>query len=142
MRHLGKYDLNTIQQAIRAFGSCLEWKRQTKLEVLESELPLISEKYRFGGTLDAMLIQSKLSLGDWKTSANIFPDFLCQLAAYGILWEENYPSMPLEGGFHLMRFSKQGDFSHHWWGELEDAKEAFLLMRRLYDLDAKLKKRV
>ncbi len=132
-----------IAKACNAFSLFLEWAAQTKLEVTETELGLVSEKYRFGGTLDAMFVNGKLSLGDWKTSNAVYSDYLFQLAGYAILWEENRPDQPITGGFHLMRFAKDTpDFTHHYWGELNEAKEGFLLMRRLYDIKAACDKRV
>jgi hypothetical protein len=111
---------------------------------VKSETQMVSEKYRFGGTPDApaISVHDKLSMGDWKTGNAVYWDHLVQLAAYGILWEENHPDQPILGGYHLVRFSKDNpDFDHKFWGELEDAKEAFLLMRRLYDLKSCLEKR-
>lgn len=108
----------------------------------ESELPLISERYKFGGTLDAMFVQDELSLGDFKTSNTVYVDYLVQvIGGYALLWDENFPNRPISG-FHLLRFSKDGDFAHHYWQDIPEAKRAFLLMRELYDLMDKLKKRV
>lgn len=130
------------KRARKAFGAFLDWAEQTQLEVVETEKPLVSEKYKFGGTLDAMFVRGKLALGDWKTSNAIYAEYLVQVAAYGILWEENFPDKKIEGGFHLLRFDKDyGDFHHHWWGELETAKRSFVLMRELYENDKELKKR-
>jgi hypothetical protein len=138
----GKKD--TIAKAKRAFESFLEWAQQTKLVVTHTEVPLVSERYAFGGTLDAMLINGKRALGDWKTSNAIYADYICQIAAYGVLWEENFPDQTIDGGFHLFRFDKShaGDFAHRYWTELDDAREAFLLMRQLYAFDPLLKARV
>jgi hypothetical protein len=137
------YPLSDVtQRAQRAFAAFMEWAGQTQLKVTHTEVPLISEKHKFGGTLDAMLIQGKRSLGDWKTSNKVYSEYLVQVAAYGILWEENFPNEPIEGGFHLLRFDKEfGDFHHHWWGELETAKRQFLLLREAYELDKELRKR-
>lgn len=133
---------DVVKKAKRAFENFLEWSNQTKLQVTHTEVPLVSEKYRFGGTLDAMLVNGRRSLGDWKSSNGIYQDYLLQLAAYGILWEEHYPELQIDGGYHLVRFAKQyGDFSHHYWSELETAKKAFILMRELYELDEELKAR-
>ena len=133
-----------VARAKRAFGSFLEWASQTKLEITHTEVALISEKYKFGGTLDAMLVNGRRSLGDVKTSNSIYADYLCQIAAYGVLWEENFPDQPIDGGYHLFRFDKtfSGDFAHRYWTELDDARKAFLLMRQLYDYDPLLKARV
>ena len=107
-------------------------------------MALVSRKHRFGGTRDAILINGKRSLGDWKTSNAIYAEYLCQLGAYGILDEEAGKS--IDGGYHLLKFSKQEKpddpvhFSHHYWSQLDKAKKAFLLFRELYDLMAELKK--
>ncbi len=140
---LGPYDTETIEKAKRAFSAFKEWADQTQLKVTHSEVALVSEKYRFGGTLDCMLVNNKRSLGDVKTSNSIYHDYLMQLAAYGILWDENYPDEPIEGGYHIMRFSKDdGDFEHRWFGDLSDAREMFIHLRAAYDYDQKLKKRI
>lgn len=132
-----------VAKAEMAFSAFLEWAGQSQLQIIHSEVPLISEQHRFGGTLDAMLVNGKLSLGDWKSANAVYADNLMQLAAYGVLWEENNPDKPIVGGYHLMRFSKnEGDFEHRWFGDLSEAKQCFLLLRQAYDLDKKLQKRV
>jgi hypothetical protein len=42
-----------VKLALKALEAFREWRAQVKLRVLETEVPLISEKYRFGGTFDA-----------------------------------------------------------------------------------------
>ncbi|HYF29437.1 MAG TPA: PD-(D/E)XK nuclease family protein [Candidatus Paceibacterota bacterium] len=135
-------DPEVCAKARTAFGAFLEWARQTHLQVTHTEVPLVSEKYKFGGTFDALLIQGKRSMGDWKSSNNCYPEYLVQVAAYGKLWEENNPEQPIEGGYHLLRFDKTyGDFHHHWWGELDRAWDAFLHLRALYEIQKELTKR-
>ncbi len=143
-----EYTTETISRARGAYEAFLEWANQSKLEIAQSEVSLLSQKHRFGGTLDAILVQGKLSLGDWKSSNGVYPDYILQLAAYGILWEENNPEKPLLGGYHLLRFSKcehpddPVSFSHHFWSDLELAKRQFLLLREAYDNDQRIKKMV
>lgn len=130
-------------QARAAFKAYLSWESMTKLVIVEQEMQLVSEQYQFGGTPDAIgQINGELCLVDWKTSNGVYQDYLIQLAAYKHLWEEKYPDRPLTGGYHLCRFAKEhGDFAHHFYPNLDEAWEAFVLMRRLYDLDKQLKKR-
>lgn len=130
-------------KAENAFGMYLKWAEQSRLEVIEQEIGLVSEAYRFGGTPDAIgKIGDELCLVDWKTSNGVYSDYLLQLAAYRLLWEESNPDRPLTGGFHLCRFSKEhGDFAHHYYADLSDGLEMFLLLRRAYDLDFALRKR-
>lgn len=131
-----------LEKAKKAFGAFLEWAGQTQLQVDQTELPLVSEKYRFGGTFDAILLGGKRAMGDWKSSNGIYPDYLAQLAAYGQLWVENFPDQPLDGGFHLCRFDKtHGDFTHKWWGELAAGWEYFLRVREAYEFEKELKAR-
>ena len=136
-------DSDSKVKAMEAFGAYLNWERMTKLEIVEQEMCLVSETYRYGGTPDAIgMIDGVLCLIDWKTSNGVYSDYLIQLAAYRNLWEENYPDRPLSGGFHLCRFSKEyGDFAHHYYPRLDEAWEQFTLFRRAYDIDKLLKKR-
>lgn len=132
------------EKANKSFSAYERWASMSKLEVIAQEMLLVSDKYRYGGTPDAIgRLDGQLCLVDWKTSNGVYSDYLLQLAAYKNLWEENHPDQLLTGGFHLCRFSKEsGDFAHHFYDELDDAWECFKLLRLAYDLDAKLKKRV
>lgn len=131
------------EMASDAFQAYLSWEGQSKLKIVEQEMQLVSEEYRFGGTPDAIgEIDGQFCLVDWKTSNSVYQDYLIQLAAYRHLWEENHPDKPLTGGFHLCRFAKEhGDFAHHFYPNLDEAWRAFVLMRELYDIDKQLKKR-
>uniref|UniRef100_A0A6M3L097 Putative PD-(D/E)XK nuclease superfamily protein n=2 Tax=viral metagenome TaxID=1070528 RepID=A0A6M3L097_9ZZZZ len=142
---VGKYPQNIIAQAQQGFDNYLTWAENNRMVIVNQEMELVSEKYQYGGCPDAIAYdaQERLCLLDWKTSNGVYVDYLIQLAAYRQLWEENNPDDPITGGFHLCRFSKEhADFTHHYWSELDDAWEQFLLFRAAYDLDKKLKKRV
>jgi hypothetical protein len=133
---------DVIRKAQTAFGAFLEWANQTQLVVTHTEMPLISEKYGFGGTFDAILVKGKRSMGDWKSSNAIYPEYLAQIAAYGVLWDENYPDEPIDGGYHLLRFDKEyGDFHQHWWADLEAGKRYFLSLVAAYAETKELKAR-
>jgi hypothetical protein len=134
-----------VKKAMQGYDNYIRWQADNRIEILQQEVALVSEQYQFGGCIDAIGkdSQGKLCVLDWKTSSGIYTDYLIQIAAYRQLWEENNPFQPLTGGFHLLRFSKDNaDFAHHFWTELDDAWEQFILFRRSYDLDKKLKKRV
>lgn len=130
-------------KAKNAFDMYEAWASMSKLEIVDQEMQLVSEVYQFGGTPDAIgRISGELCLVDWKTSNGVFSDYLLQLAAYRLLWEENYPDRPLTGGFHLCRFSKEhGDFAHHFYRELDDARNMFIHLVAAYKFDAGLKRR-
>ena len=127
------------QMAFRAFR---DWADQTQLVVTNTEVGMVSEKHKFGGTADGFTIRGKRSVLDWKSSNAIYPEYLIQVAAYGALWDETHPDDKVCAGYHLVRFDKTyGDFKHHFWNELDSGWEAFMLLRRLYDIDKELKAR-
>ncbi len=134
---------DVLKAANNSFMAYRSWESQTSLEILDTEMPLVSERYRFGGTPDAVgLVNGALCLVDWKTSNGVYPEFLIQLAAYKALWEENNPDKPIVGGFHLCRFAKEhGDFAHHYYSDLFNAWRMFQLLREAYDIDKELKAR-
>ena len=137
---LGEPDV--VKRATQAFGAFQEWAEQTRLKATHPEVSLVSERYKVGGTFDALLINDRRAMGDWKSSDGLYPEYLMQIAAYGKLWEEAHPDEPITGGYHLLRFDKTfGDYTHRYWPELETAWQAFLHCRALYDLKAALKLR-
>lgn len=131
------------ERVISGYSAWRDWLALNKCEFYATEVPLVSEEYRFGGTIDVVLKMPNggLSLADWKSSAAVYSDYLIQLAAYRQLWEENgHP--PITEGFNLFRFSKDhGDFEHRRWPELRDAWELFKHLRAAYDLDKLVKGR-
>jgi hypothetical protein len=130
-------------QAASAYSAFEFWCKGTQLEIVDCEVAVISEAHRYGGTLDFIgKLNGKLVLGDFKTSNGVWPEYLCQLAAYAKAYEETTGNK-IDGGYHLLRFSKEnGDFGHHFYPSLDDdAWPAFLHLRALYDLNEKLKKR-
>jgi len=131
------------EPVMQAFGQYLTWKRQTRLRIVGCEVPLVSERHQFGGTLDFVCeIDGVLCLGDFKTSNAVYPEHLMQLAAYRELWNENHPDKPITGPSHLLRISKEApDFAHHSYGDLSEAWELFSIARRAYDLKARVKRR-
>jgi hypothetical protein len=139
-RDVGVAALNSI----KAFQ---QWTEQTQFNLYRTEVPLTSKVHLFGGTLDCIATvfnrqQHNKILFDWKTSGAVYAEYLCQIAAYKLLWEENNPTEPITD-CHLLRFDKvTGDFTHHQFTDLKDATECFLLFRRCYDLIKGLNKRV
>jgi hypothetical protein len=130
-------------RAANAFAQFLEWREQTKIEIIATEKSYVSERYQFGGTVDAIGrdMKGRIVLLDWKTSNSVYSDYLIQLAAYALLLEECAPEFT-PSAFHLLRVAKEtADFAHHFYGELEKEKKQFLLFRDAYELDKAIKKR-
>jgi len=130
-----------LEKAETAYLAWLEWKTLVNFELLGSEMPLVSEVYGFGGTIDAAIIQNKTAILDLKTSGATYPDHLVQIAAYGKLYEECY-NKPVEA-YYLLRLGKEdGSFHYSYWPELNDAWTVFLNCLTLHKLQKTLKKKV
>jgi len=143
-------DPEVKRKAYTSFRAFLAWAKGVRLRpaVIDGqpqvEIRMVSERYRFGGMADAAQIgtDNSLHLMDWKTSNGVYIEYLMQIAAYGQLWNEHFPDKPIDGGYFILRFSREyGDFTASWFGELEDAWQAFLAARRLYEFTAKVKAR-
>lgn len=131
------------QKAMSAFDAYKAWASNYQMRVIEQECQMVSEEHRFGGCPDIIAtIGNELALIDIKTSNAIYADYLVQVAAYGLLWEECRPGQKITGGFHILRFSKENaDFVHAHFPKLDEAREQFLLFLKCYQIDKVLKKR-
>ena len=131
------------EKVARAVLSFEEWRAQTGVTFAAVEVPLVSEHYQFGGTLDFVCeIGGVLCLGDFKTSGAVYPEMLLQLAAYQALWNENFPNRQLSPDAYLLRMSKDtADFAWHKYGDLSLEWETFKNLREVYDGMAKIRKR-
>lgn len=133
-----------MEQAEAAYNQFLEWWDTSGLRIVATEMHLTSQ-YGFGGTLDAVVMdtQDRIGIMDWKTAKSIYPDNLCQVAAYGLMWRENHPGVEISGGYHICRFAKEyRDFAHYHWGELDDAEALFLHLVEAHTLQKLVKKRI
>jgi hypothetical protein len=118
-------DTATLDKAEGCFIAYLEWERSHKFTYVESELTLVSEKHRFGGTLDIGAVVGDLAIVDIKTSKGVYFTMKCQVAAYKELWNENYPDRPVQS-CHILQLSPDGGFAHHYYPNLSAEWEVFL----------------
>jgi hypothetical protein len=137
------YPLEALAKAENAFCAFRRWADQSRLKPEKTELSLVSRRWKFGGTLDSIQIDGQIRLFDWKCANAVWPEYLLQLAAYGALYDENFPQTPVQG-YDLVRFDKSehADFAHYSFTSLKDELAQFLLLRKAYEFDQKLKKRL
>ena len=136
------YSNEECAKANTAAHAAITWFGQTKMEIVWTEKPLVSEKMQCGGTPDALGKDhtGKHVILDWKTGG-VYGSALFQVAAYKIIVEENFPEIKIEG-FHIVRFAKDtGDFVHRYYPELDKQVEAFPQMVKLYRLLKETEKR-
>lgn len=85
-----EYSKRQIDKAENCLLSFYEWEKHHKVEPLLVEKALISERHRFGGTVDFIGdIDGVRTLMDFKTGKAIYDEFFYQLAGYSIAAEEN-----------------------------------------------------
>lgn len=136
------YTEEQIKLAIQAYLSFRAWADSSKFEIVASEVPMVSEKYRVGGTLDAVArVNGELAIVDYKTGA-VYYDAIIQTAMYRELWNETHPDQLCGDRVHILRVGKDhADFVHRSYKGLDDAVQAFVAMRQVYQLCNGLRKR-
>jgi hypothetical protein len=85
------YTADQISLAQNACISFFEWEKNHRVEPILLEVPLVSEKHKFGGTIDCYcLLDGVPTLLDFKTGKAIYNDYFVQVAgAYKTLLEEH-----------------------------------------------------
>lgn len=88
-----RYTLNEWQM----FCKFIEFFEKYKPELMVQEFTLVSDKLRFGGTVDFIgKINGEIWLLDWKTSNYLHKTYELQLAAYAMAWNELNPENKIQ----------------------------------------------
>ena len=133
------YSPDQSNKAETAYLNFLQWESEKKIKYVASEVQLVSEQYRYGGTIDRVALvgdKESLRIIDWKVTNSIWPGHKIQLAGYINLWNENNLDRPVQG-CHLIRLGKDeqaGSFQDNYWDGLPLHWEACQLLLQLYDM--------
>ncbi len=106
---------NQEEKALIAFGAYLQWVEKSKYEPLASEVMLVNEELRVGGTVDNIgKLKNELVLIDWKsTKYGPYKEHKLQLGAYIYMYEAAQPKAKITKGL-ILRFGKEdGKFHVH-----------------------------
>lgn len=119
-----EYSSQDVDKAETCLLKYWEWRKTNPIRPIMAEEALVSEQYRYGGTLDCFAEREdtgEFVLIDFKTGKAIYPEMLYQLAAYeNLLAEAGYrfdKSMILrigrdeEEGFEVR---ETGDLTKHF----------------------------
>lgn len=88
---LEKYAPDEVAESEAPYKAFREWKEGTDLRVIHRELPIVSECFGYGGTLDLYCqLQGRLAIVDFKTSRTIHPSHIVQVSAYRQLAVEHF----------------------------------------------------
>ena len=85
-----EYSKSQIEKAENCLLSFHQWEMGHDIEPILIEKPLVSELWKYGGTVDLYCkLDGELTLIDFKTGKAIWPEMMYQLAAYQNLLFEN-----------------------------------------------------
>ena len=123
-----------ISKAENAYLAWLEWAELVNFELIASELSLVHDELNYGGTIDIAMIKKTRCIVDIKTSNDVYPDHKIQLAAYGQLYNYNYPDDPVQA-YYLLRLDKSdGGFTYYYWPNLSSAWEVYKCLLKIHSL--------
>lgn len=139
---LKDYTQNQIETAKLSYDNFLKWFKTHDIKVLAVELQLVSEKFRYGETIDFMAeIDSVLCLVDIKSGKGIYDDMKYQLTAYKQLYEEIYKKK-IERVYiiHIPHIENK-NFVEYRYDDLTKEFWCFYHLLKYYQLKKGLKKR-
>ena len=124
-----------LDKAKGAFDRYAEWAKQHWVEPLAAELPLVSEEYKYGGTLDMVAnVDGVPSLLDVKTSSRIKTSHRVQVSAYKHLYHEVHGVWLQPVLLHLPGRDSDEPLEPYPMGPLVAEWDAFLHLLALYQL--------
>ena len=134
------YSRKQIDQAENCIISFFEWKKMHSFEPILIESPLVSEKYKFGGTPDLLAkINGEYCLIDFKTGKGIYVnDMFPQLAAYSHLLQENNYKITNSRILRIGREESEG-FEERLIQDIEPYWEIFKNCLSIYNIRRRLK---
>lgn len=134
------YSAQDIEKAENCLLKFYEWQKTNKLVPLFVETPLISEEYKFGGTIDCFgAVNGEVMLLDFKTGKAIYPEMFYQLAAYAHLLHENGHLVKTAKILRIGREESE-DFEERTMTTLDKQWEIFLHCLAVYNLQKETRK--
>lgn len=121
------YPKTDIDKAETCFLAYLDWEKAHELKTIQADgMSLVSEQYRYGGTLDWVgHINGRLAIMDYKTGTGVYDEMKIQAAAYKQLWIENNGCKG-DPVFWLLHLGKiDGEFAPYRWNDLSRYWEIF-----------------
>lgn len=109
--HKKNPDLNALPEPSRiAVNSFLKWEKENSFEVIATEETFVNCNIGYAGTADVVAkLNGVLSLGDWKTSNDIYASHLIQTWSYALADESQHGDRLYQQIF-VGRFGKDGTY--------------------------------
>lgn len=136
-----EYSAQDIQRAENCLIKYWDWEKGQNIEPILVETTLISERYRFGGTIDLFAnIDGVMTLIDFKTGKAIYPEYFYQLSAYRqLLYEADQPLFNLDMRILRIGRDETEGFEERMVNNLDNQWEIFLACKKIYELRKRVK---
>lgn len=111
-----------------------EWREQTRLEILGTELHGVDEEDKAGWCIDGLVgFEDRISVVDWKSGKGPFPEHFMQLATY-VTFFERASGIKLHGAYIGKFSTESGIFHQVFWPRniLDVGYKAWTLARGLH----------
>jgi hypothetical protein len=133
-----EYAPNVLERAKACVEKFKNWQAEhSTFKLILAEQQLVSEGYKFGGTIDCLAsLNDKLVLIDFKTGNAIYDEMRYQLAAYMQLLKENGHDVSHARLLRIGRDETEG-FEDKPFVNLVKEWQIFLHCRGIYDLQKK-----
>jgi hypothetical protein len=133
---LSDYTQEERDKALVCYHKFVDWWDEQSLEKVATEIQLVNEAYRYGGTIDLIAKRKNGDhvLLDFKTSKKISDSYWRQAAGYAALWDGNQPPEKKITSHAILRIGKQdeGDFEVVWKDDLYKEWNVFQKQVDLY----------
>jgi hypothetical protein len=134
------YTPKQVDLAENSFLKYLDWEKGHDVKPILVEEPLVSEVYRYGGTMDNFcLLDGVPTLIDLKTAKGIYDEMFYQLAAYRALLEEHGYAVDQAKILRIGRDENEG-FEERSVYDLTDHFEIFKACLLIYNTKKLIKK--
>jgi len=133
---LSDYTQEERDKALLCYHKFLDWWDGEELEVVATEIQLVNEAYRYGGTIDLIAKRKNGDhvLIDFKTSKKISDSYWRQAAGYAELWNCHQAEDKTDIKSHaILRIGKDdGEFEVVWREDLSKEWNVFQKQVELY----------
>jgi hypothetical protein len=140
----GYPELPYNQQLRKAIEQFLSWYETIEGSVknLQTEKKLCSPTLKLAGTVDLICeLDGKLTIIDWKTGSGIYPEYILQMGAYTLMYEEEFGGTVEQVG--VVNCSVRAPFKIYFTDQLQRAKDIYKLLlnldREFYQLEQDMK---
>ena len=134
-----EYSKKQIEQAENCVLSFFDWENNNHIEPILLEEQLISEDYKFGGSIDIYArIEGQLVLIDLKTGKAIYDNMAYQIAAYSELLIENNHHVDHSIILNIPRAENE-NFAVRRWDNLDKEFKIFANCLEIYNLQKEIK---